>query len=141
MSDLFHRPIVVDTNVVFEGLTQQGSAAGLIIEAWLGNLLTIHASTALVYEYEATLSNKLSPLRWQRTKPILRRMLTAVHFVSIYYSWRPLSPDPGDEHVIDCALNANATLVTANVKDFRIAQAEAGLPVLSPAEFVNIIGS
>jgi predicted nucleic acid-binding protein len=57
--------------------------------------------------------------------------------VSVYYSWRPLSPDPGDEHVIDCALNANATVITANLRDFRKAQEEVGLLVLSPVEFIN----
>ncbi|WP_009631377.1 hypothetical protein [Synechocystis sp. PCC 7509] len=35
MSDLPLLRIVVDTNVVFEGLTKQGGASGLIIDAWL----------------------------------------------------------------------------------------------------------
>lgn len=137
MTDIFNLPIVVDTNVVFEGLTKQGSAADLIVTAWVAGLLNVYASNALLYEYESTLSNKLSAPRWQQAKPILRRMLSHVQFVAIYYSWRPLSPDPGDEHVIECALNANATVITANVRDFRQAQTEAGLSVLSPVEFVN----
>jgi predicted nucleic acid-binding protein len=36
--------VVIDTNVVFEGLTQQGGAAGLIIDAWLAGLLEICVS-------------------------------------------------------------------------------------------------
>ena len=40
----------------------------------------------------------------------------------IHYSWRPMSPDPGDEHVIDCAMNAGATVVTWNVRDFKAAR-------------------
>ena len=139
MTDIFSLPIVVDTNVVFEGLTKQGSTSDLIVTAWLAGLLNVYVSNALVYEYEGTLSNKLSPTRWQQAKPILHRMLKHVRFVPIYYSWRPLSPDPGDEHVIDCALNANATVITANLGDFRKAQAEAGLSVLSPVEFVNLL--
>jgi predicted nucleic acid-binding protein len=128
---------VIDTNVLFEGLTKQGSAADLIVSAWLAGLLNVYVSNALAYEYESTLSNKLSPTRWRQTKPILRRILNHVQFVPIYYSWRPLSPDPGDEHVIDCALNANATVITANVRDFGKAKEEVGLSVLSPVEFVN----
>jgi len=139
MTDIFNLPIVVDTNVVFEGLTKQGSASDLIVSAWLAGLLNVYASNALFYEYESTLSNKLSPTRWQQTKPILRRMFNHVQFISIYYSWRPLSPDPGDEHIIDCALNANANVITANVRDFRKAQIEAGLSVLPPVEFVNLL--
>jgi predicted nucleic acid-binding protein len=139
MTDIFSLPVVVDTNVVFEGLTKQGSASDLIVTTWLAGLLNVYASNALLYEYESILSNKLSPTRWRQTKPILRRMLSHVQFVSIYYSWRPLSPDPADEHVIDCALNVNATVITANVRDFRKAQTEAGLSVLSPVEFVNLL--
>ena len=30
---------VIDTNVVFEGLTKQGGVAGVIIEAWLDDPL------------------------------------------------------------------------------------------------------
>jgi predicted nucleic acid-binding protein len=139
MADIFSLPIVVDTNVVFEGLTKQGSASDLIVTAWLADLLSVYGSNALVYEYESTLSNKLSATRWQQAKPILRRMVNRIQFVSIYYSWRPLSPDPGDEHIIDCALNANATVITANIRDFRKAQVEAGLSVMSPYEFVNLM--
>ena len=137
MNEIFDLPIVVDTNVVFEGLTKQGGASDIIITAWLAGLLNVYASNALVYEYESTLSNKLSPIRWRQTVPILRRMLNHVQFIAIYYSWRPSSPDPGDEHVIDCTLNANATVITANVRDFRKAQKEAGLRVLTPVEFIN----
>lgn len=137
MTDIFSLPIVVDTNVVFEGLTKQGSASDLIVTAWLAGLLNVYVSNALAYEYESTLSNKLSPIRWQQAKPLLLRMLKHVQFVPIYYSWRPLSPDPGDEQVIDCALNVNATVITANLRDFRKAQEEVGLLVLSPVEFVN----
>jgi putative PIN family toxin of toxin-antitoxin system len=139
MTDIFTLPVVVDTNVVFEGLTKQGSASDLIVTAWLTGLLNVYASNALVYEYESVLSNKLSQTRWRQTQPILRRLLNHVQFVSIYYTWRPSSPDPGDEHVIDCALNANATVITANVRDFQEAQTEAGLSVLSPVEFVNLL--
>ncbi|GAB4429920.1 MAG: hypothetical protein Kow0031_10590 [Anaerolineae bacterium] len=139
MTDIFRLPIIVDTNVVFEGLTKQGSASDLIVTAWLAGLLTVHASNALLYEYESILSTKLSAPRWRQTRPILRRMLNHVQFVTIYYSWRPLSPDPGDEHIIDCALNVNATVVTANVRDFKQAETEAGLAVLSPVEFVNLL--
>ncbi len=139
MTDIFSLRIVVDTNIVFEGLTKKGTASDLIITVWLAGLLNVYASNSLVYEYESTLSNKLSPSRWQQTKPILRRMISYIQFVPIYYSWRPLSPDPGDEHIIDCALNANAIVITANLRDFRIAQEEVGLSVMSPSEFINYL--
>ena len=48
---------------------------------------------------------------WQRSVgaqsvPELRRLLQQVTFIVPYFSWQPSSTDPGDEHVIECALNA-----------------------------------
>ena len=43
--------VVIDTNVVFEGLTKQGGAVVLAIEAWLAGLLTVYVSNTLAYEY------------------------------------------------------------------------------------------
>ena len=66
---------VIDTNVVFEGLTKQGGASGLIIDTWSVGLYTACVSNALLYEYEDVLSRKLSDIRWQKIKPALRTLL------------------------------------------------------------------
>jgi predicted nucleic acid-binding protein len=58
--------IVVDTNVVFEGLTKQGGASGLIVDAWLARLMVVCVSNALAYEYDDVLSRKLSEARWSK---------------------------------------------------------------------------
>ena len=64
-----HRPrcysdvmAVIDTNVLFEGLTKLG-ACSLIIDAWVDRLFIPCVSTALAYEYEEVLTNKLRPER------------------------------------------------------------------------------
>lgn len=127
---------VVDTNVVFEGLTKQGGVCGLIIDAWRAGLLRACVSNALAYEYADVLARKLSLVRWNQLQPVLGSLLAKAEFVTIYYSWRPSSPDPGDEHVIDCAMNAGAPVVTTNVRDFQAARLSLGLVVLKPAELV-----
>lgn len=129
--------VVIDTNVLFEGLTKQGGAAGLIIDAWRAGLLRVYVSNALAYEYADVLSRKLSAVRWQRLKPVLGALLAQVEFAPIYYSWRPSSPDPGDEHVIDCAMNAGATVISSNIRDFQLAKRTLGLRVLTPVEFLS----
>jgi hypothetical protein len=68
---------------------------------------------------------------------VLGALLVQVEFVPIYYSWRPSSPDPGDEHVIDCAMNAGATVISANVRDFELAKRALGLRVMTPVEFLS----
>lgn len=128
---------VIDTNVVFEGMTTQGSAPGLIVEAWLSQVFVACVSNALAYEYMDVLARKLSPARWRRLQPVVGTLLAQARFVPIYFSWRPMSPDPGDEHIIDCAMNAAAPVITANVRDFRLAQQTLGLVVLTPVDFVT----
>ncbi len=121
---------------MFEGLTTQGGACDLIIDAWLAGLFQPCVSTVLAYEYDDVLVRKLSEARWLALRPLLGRMLEHAEFVPIYFSWRPTSPDPGDDHVIDCAMNAGAPVVTTNVRDFRLAQESLGLVVMTPLEFV-----
>ncbi len=128
---------VIDTNVLFEGITTQGSAPGLIIDAWYGGLFRPCVSNALAYEYVDVLGRKLSPVRWRRLQPLIKRLLTQVRFVPIYFSWRPMSPDPGDDHVIDCAMNASVPVITSNVGDFRQAERLLGLAVSIPVDFVT----
>jgi putative PIN family toxin of toxin-antitoxin system len=138
MSADFQFRAVIDTNVVFEGLTKQGGAAGFVIDAWLAGLIQVCVSTALVYEYEDVLSRKLSEIRWQRLQPVLSALLGKVEFTVIYYSWRPTSPDPGDDLVIDCAMNASAVVVTSNTRDFQRAKVSLGLQVMTPTVYESV---
>ncbi len=131
--------VVIDTNVLFEGLTKQGGAAGLIVDAWLAGWIVVCVSNALAYEYEDVLSRKLSAVRWQEIRQVLALLIEEVQFVDIYFSWRPSSPDAGDELVIDCAMNGNAIVITSNIRDFRNAQEALGLQVMTPIEFVNVL--
>lgn len=131
--------VVLDTNILFEGLTKQGNACGLIVDAWLAGLIQVCVSDALAYEYVSVLSRKLSPANWQKAQTPLKTLLSRATFIPIHYTWRPVSPDPGDDLVVDCVMNANALLVSANVKDFRSAQMELGLQVLTPLEFVQLL--
>ncbi|MCB0108413.1 MAG: putative toxin-antitoxin system toxin component, PIN family [Caldilineaceae bacterium] len=131
--------VVLDTNVVFEGLTKRAGVAGTIVNAWYGGLITVCVTDAMVYEYVDVLSRKLSAKRVTVTNSALATLLTSAEFVTVYYRWRPSSPDPGDEFVIDCAMNANAALVTSNLKDFRLAQRTLGLQVLTPKQLLALL--
>ncbi len=52
-----------------------------------------------------------------------------------------MSPDPGDDLAIDCAINAGAIIVTHNTKDFQMAKRLLGARVMSATEFVNLLAS
>lgn len=74
----------------------------------MAKLFQACVSQALAYEYEDVLA---TPERWARTRFVLDALLHRAELVNAYYSWRPSSPDPGDEHVSDCAMNARAIAV------------------------------
>jgi predicted nucleic acid-binding protein len=60
--------------------------------------------------------------------------------VEVVMKTRPLSQDPGDDMVLDVAINGRAeALVTSNKEHFAGAGKRFGIPVLSPAELLEKI--
>jgi len=107
----------------------------------LAGLLEVYISNALAYEYEDVLSRKISKPRWQKLQPVLDKLFHQSRFTIIYYSWRPTSPDAGDDLVIDCAMNAAATVITSNLRDFQTAKKSLGLQVMTPTHLVVKLAS
>jgi len=126
---------VVDTNVLFEGLTRLGPAAD-VIDAWVGRRFRPCVSTALALEYQDVLARKLRPERGDSALMALQALLVRCEYVPIYYSYRPASRDPGDDFVVDCVLNSQAMLITYNVRDFADAARHLGFKVLQPSELM-----
>ncbi len=58
--------VVVDTSVLFEGLTHLGAAAQ-VIDAWVAGHFQPCVSTALALEYQDVLGRKLRPSRAETT--------------------------------------------------------------------------
>jgi len=133
--------VVLDTNVVFEGLTKQGGESSAIIDAWFAELIIVCVTNAVAYEYFDVLTRKLSARRIKGAIETLVTLLESAELTTVNYSWRPSSPDPGDECFIDCTMNANALLVTFNIKDFRLAQFNLGMKVRTPEEFLEILAN
>ena len=70
---------------------------------------------------------------------MLGRLLDIAQYTNIYFSWRPASPDAGDDLLIDCAMNADAIVVTSNIRDFRSAKESLDLQVMTPVQFVSLL--
>lgn len=129
---------VVDTNVVFEGLTHLGPAAQ-VVDAWVANEFAACVSTALALEYQDVLGRKLGTVKSEQALMALQALLARAEYVPIHYYYRPASPDPGDDFVVECALNGRALLVTSNLRDFQEPARELGLVAIAPAEFVRLL--
>lgn len=129
---------VVDTNVLFEGLTQLGPSAQ-VIDAWVQRRFQPCASTALALEYQDVIARLLRPSRGEAALKALQALLKRASYTPIWFSFRPASRDPGDDLVVDCVLNSRAILVTLNLRDFRQPSEEFGFSALSPVDFLRIL--
>lgn len=60
--------------------------------------------------------------------------------VRTHFRWRPQLHDPGDELVLEAAINGGAdAIVTFNIKDFRKAPESFAIEVMRPAEALRRI--
>ena len=126
---------VIDTNVLFTGLTCQGPD-GSVIDAWVAKRFVPCVSTALALEYEDVLGRKLGERKRKFPLGALQALFARAEFIPIWTRVRPLSPDPGDDFIIECALNAQACLVSQNLKDLKVAEDVLRIPVLTPTQFL-----
>ena len=127
---------VVDTNVVFEGLTSL-SASGQVMDAWIARRFVPCVSTALALEYEEVLTNKLGARKGPRALKALQALFDRTEFVPIHYRVRPASPDPDDDFVLEAAYNSGAVIVTRNLRDLEVAGASLGIDVQTPEKFME----
>lgn len=127
---------VVDTNVLFEGLTKLGTCSA-VVDAWVAREFTPCVSTALALEYEEVLKGKLGPAKRPRAVGAMQALLKRAEWVPIYRRVRPVSPDPDDDFVLECAFNARAMVVTRNLKDLKVGEEVLGLQVWTPDQFID----
>ena len=58
--------------------------------------------------------------------------------VVVYFRWRPQLADPGDEHVLEAAVNGRVdVLVTFNTHDFAPAVQRFGLAIATPSAILK----
>ena len=126
---------VIDTNVLVEGLTLRGESGG-VVEAWRDRGFQPCVSTALALEYEEVLLRRFPPDRHADVLAALQALLDRSEYVPIFLKLRPASPDPDDDFVLECAFNAQATLVSRNAKDLEGPCATLKIDYLDPCGFL-----
>ena len=118
--------VVIDTNV-FISACIGGGASSKTIEACLLRVATPFINATLLNEYRDVISReqlfKKARLSEQERGLLLRAFISRCQWQTIFYKWRPNLPDEADNHVMELAIAANATMiVTHNVRDFSRAE-------------------
>jgi putative PIN family toxin of toxin-antitoxin system len=130
--------IVLDTNVLVTALKSSKGASFRLLSMAQDDFFALQVSTTLVAEYEAVLKRGLLALSEQQVDDVLDYLCARAAHHKIYYLWRPVLKDPGDDFLLELAVKAQARIVTWNVADFKRAQ-PLGVLVQTPKEFLNYL--
>lgn len=131
--------LVLDTDVIVAALrSDEGASRRLLITALEGGF-DLLASVPLMLEYEAVLTRpqhlREMSLDVAEVNDILDAVAKVAIPVDLRYLWRPRLKDPGDEMVLDTAVNGNADgLVTFNVRHLAEGARDFGIDVMRPGE-------
>jgi putative PIN family toxin of toxin-antitoxin system len=133
--------VLLDTNVLVAGLASSRGASYAVLQAVAASKLQVAASTALWLEYESVLKRDeiraLHGFSAKEIDAILSALAVWVHPVMLHYVWRPQLRDPGDEMVLEAAVNGQVhAIVTHNTRDFAQVAPNFGVQVLTPAQLL-----
>ena len=133
---------VLDTNVVVAALRSRvGASHRLLLTIGHPQWQSV-VTPALMYQYEdvARRPGNAPGLSAQDVSDILDLLYQRSHRQFVYFRWRPLSPDPGDDLVLEAAIAGRCdAVVSFNERHLRVAR-EFGIEVLKPADLLRWIG-
>jgi putative PIN family toxin of toxin-antitoxin system len=137
--------VVLDSSAVVAAVRSDRGASRLLLVGALNRRLDLLISVPLLIEYEAVLSRadhlRASGLSIDDIAVLLDAVAAVALPVRLDFLWRPVLQDPGDEMVLETAVNGRADgIVTFNHRDFAAASTQFGIPVWSPGEAVKRLG-
>jgi putative PIN family toxin of toxin-antitoxin system len=136
--------IVADTGVIVAAMRSPGGASAAILRAAREGRVTLLVSVSLAVEYEAVCSEAehqlAAGLNEREIEVFLDAVLALAEPVKAHFLWRPQLRDPGDEMVLETAVNGQAdALVTFNVRDFGDVPERFGIELMIPREAIRRI--
>ncbi|MEQ2006760.1 MAG: putative toxin-antitoxin system toxin component, PIN family [Limisphaerales bacterium] len=134
--------VCIDTNALVQlfGLRQPHRA---IVEDLLQGRLRLAVSTAILLEYEETITRLSGPARWQQIESFLgtlQRLHSNIIFVEPSFRFAAIPADPDDNKFADCAIAAQADYIVTEDRHFD-ALAGAGFRVkpVTPAQLAALL--
>ena len=131
--------VVLDTDVVVAAMRSPTGASAALLVAAVEERIVLAANVALVIEYEATCSRaehvSATGLSVAQVGVFLDALADLIVPVETHYLWRPQLRDPGDEMVLESAVNGQAkAIVTFNLRDYGVATNKFGVDVMLPRD-------
>ena len=134
----------MDTDTIVAAMRSPTGASAALLRVARSGRITLPATAPLCLEYEDVCSRpehteaaKFSPAD---LIVFLDAMIDLVEPVNVWFLWRPQLRDPGDELVLEAAVNGRAdAIATFNRRHFRPAADRFGIDILLPAEAIRRI--
>jgi putative PIN family toxin of toxin-antitoxin system len=136
--------IVLDSDVLVAALRSDQGASRELLLAALDRRISMLVSVPLMLEYEAVLTRPehlaAAGITADDVNVILDALAAVIEPVRLRFLWRPKLKDPGDEMVLETAVNGRADcLVTFNLKHFGEAALAFGVRAIRPGQVLREI--
>ncbi len=134
-------PIVMDTNVLVAGACRHDtSLAYRLLMGVLDGEIPLVLTQSIALEYLDVLQRPrvllLTGLDHQQSADLVTALIAVANDVQLHFSWRPNLMDESDNKFVEAALHSGATIVSYNLRDYRMADlVRFGYGVMSPREF------
>jgi predicted nucleic acid-binding protein len=130
---------VLDTDVVVAAMRSPRGASAELLRRIDSGQATMLLTVALALEYEAICTSAehrlASRLSEAAADLYVDTLIEMAEPVQLFFRWRPQLRDPGDELVLEAAINGRASaIVTFNEKHLRDARSSFDIEVLRPGE-------
>lgn len=130
---------IVDTNVVVALRSSLCASHSLLLTLGHPKWQAV-VTPALMYEYEDVLWRAELELQRDKIINVLDLLYKTAHRQLVWFSWRPISPDPGDDLIVEAAIAGSCDFVVSyNQRHLRVLE-NFGIRVLQPADLLRIIG-
>lgn len=134
--------VVLDTSVLVSAFRSRNGASHLLLRAVSRRKLVAIATPPLFLQYEDVLKRSdqlsVSGPSLADVDEALAGLAALIEPAEVRFVWRPQLRDPGDELVLEAAVNGRVgALVTHNVRDFVEAAPRFGIRVARPGDIVQ----
>jgi len=126
--------VVLDTNVLIDGIKDEHSAAWKIVEKVFLGELTLCVSHKLRREYETILRREISDENYRQR---IYSLFDIAEDIRVDNIQQIVKDDPEDDKVIATALSASASVLISEDRHLLDLDPYGELRIMKPAEFLN----
>lgn len=136
--------VVIDTNVVVSHAVSTKGAPARILESWVDGAFELIISEDLLAEYRRALHYPHVLKRHRYTSDQIDAFLEDIQAsaitVTISHTLNAVAEDPDDNKVIECAIAGEADYIVSGDAHLLSLAEYKGIPILSPAAFLMVLG-